>query len=81
MNRIHDDERSRLKSEVVNDLMMISLNGPPVSDFDFNMAVMRWYTAAPRKERLSTGLVTQWKMGQAGQATAGAPTPMETRGA
>lgn len=61
MNRILDDERSRLSQSSADDLMMLSLNGP-----DVEHAVMTWHTAAPRREQLSEAFVAQWKANPTG---------------
>ena len=66
MNRILDDERSRLSQSSADDLMMLSLNGPDVEHFDFFRAVMTWHTAAPRREQLSEAFVAQWKANPTG---------------
>jgi hypothetical protein len=68
MNRIHDDERASLGQDTVDDLMMISLNGPPLKDFDFHTAVMTWYCKGDRREKLSKVLVAAWKATKASNA-------------
>jgi len=61
MNRIQDDERPSLKQRMLDDLMMISVNGPPLDMFDFTRAVLTWYQASPRREKLSPGMMAEWK--------------------
>ena len=64
MNRVHDDERARMSQQMADDLMMISLNGPQVDQFDFTRAVCTWYLAGNRREKLSSACVLAWKGSQ-----------------
>jgi hypothetical protein len=64
MNRLHDDERASLSQQMTDDLMMLSMNGPAIEKFDFTEAVFQWYTASPRREKLSQGCVTMWRKSQ-----------------
>jgi len=60
MARIKDDERERLGQTMLDDLMMISMNGPPLLEFNYQAAVFQWYTAAPRREKLTQHVLDEW---------------------
>jgi hAT family C-terminal dimerisation region len=49
MNLIKTELRSLLSERMLNALMLILLEGPPLSKFDFKRAVFAWYEKAPRK--------------------------------
>lgn len=53
MRRIKSESRSSLKSNTLNALMMISMEGPPLQVINFNEMVEIWYQQKPRRLRLS----------------------------
>jgi hypothetical protein len=53
MNRIKTNLRNRLKTQTLDCLMRISIEGPPVSDFNFERAADLW--GGMRNRRLSVG--------------------------
>ena len=53
MNRIKTDLRNRLKTVTLDNLMRISIEGPPLSDFNFEKAADIW--GGMRNRRLSVG--------------------------
>ena len=54
MQRVKNDWRSRLNPDTLSQLLMIRLNGPVIEQFNPEAAVMRWWTAGPRRRRPST---------------------------
>ena len=54
MQQVKNDWRSRLNPDTLSQLLMIRLNGSAVEDFNPEAAVMRWWTAGPRRRRPST---------------------------
>ena len=54
MNRIKTDLRNRLKTPTLDCLMRISIEGPPLSDFNFERAADIW--GGMRNRRLSVGV-------------------------
>lgn len=57
MNRIKDDERSLLGDSMLNHLLMITKNGPPLEEYDFERAVYCWFCRGHRRETLGAGIL------------------------
>jgi hypothetical protein len=53
MKRIKTSSRNRLGQQIMDDLMMISCNGPLPAQFPYEEAVYRWYIAGNRRVKLS----------------------------
>ena len=49
------DWRSRLSEETLDHLMSISINGPPLSEFDPNLVVQRFFSTPRRPEATPYG--------------------------
>ncbi|XP_060604652.1 uncharacterized protein LOC132757397, partial [Ruditapes philippinarum] len=52
MKRIKLEKRASLKSTVLNALMMLSMEGPPLEAVDFSEMVDTWYKEKPRRIEL-----------------------------
>lgn len=54
MGRIKSDWRVNLNTETVDDLMMISLKGPPEDKFSGQAAIANWWKAGKQDRRPAT---------------------------
>jgi len=59
MNCIKDDERASMGQSMLDDLMIISKNGPAFTEFDLERAVFLWYKTEPRREKLTPFFLQQ----------------------
>jgi hypothetical protein len=52
MNRIKDEERASMGQRMLDNLLVITKNGPDPDKFNFPKAVLTWYMAQERREKL-----------------------------
>ena len=51
MKKIKTDWRAGLQSEMIDNLMAISLSGPPIEEYDCSRALSLWWNGGQRKRR------------------------------
>ena len=49
MARVKTESRNRLSEKVLNWLMMIKVEGPPISEFNFTKVVEKWANMKTRR--------------------------------
>jgi hypothetical protein len=71
MNRIKDDERASLGDVMLDNLLMLSQNGPALQEMDFHKAVYWWFVRGNRRESLGAGILSEL------EAAHGQPPPLD----
>lgn len=59
MKRIKTDKRVSMSPTMLEDLMWISLNGPPPDQFNYKLAVLAWYGQRKRRMQFTPNYVMQ----------------------